>query len=1099
MSLETAVRQIHDFNSLVELFRQKLGWKIDPTLEKDDLSFVWRADHLNLIEISTERLPDGFVRQLRFNEAPPPWGIFFVEFADTTVYRTALRDVLRGLVAKARRATHLPAWRHGNLLFICTTGDYDRFTFAHLRGQQTNRAVIASFGWERGDTHIRTLCEFNLPALGYPVDPANAQGWLQQWRAAFDIETVTDRFFAEYRQVFETLEKEAKQNIPDAESCRLYTQRLFNRLMFLYFIQKKGWLSFEGNQNYLRALFNKAVALGENFLRDRLYYVFFSDMSHAIGRREAHDIDLLRRLHGDVVYLSGGLFDRQDEFDDQDYVKLSNEAFAPVLNLFERYHFTVNESTPLDVQVAVDPEMLGKVFEELVTGRHESGSYYTPRPIVSFMCREALKHYLAGVDKHAPAIARFVDEGDASQLKDAQSVLEALKRVRVCDPACGSGAYLLGMMQELLRLRGALFKSSGIDDESIYRRKREIIENNLYGVDKDRFAVQIACLRLWLSLAIESDKPQALPNLDFKIGCGDSLTAPAPSSSAEQLDLNRGLLVRNYELAKRRFMTCENAAQKKRRREAVERLRNEIAIALKCQPSRPSALGENVKEESEPGFDWAVEFAEVFTDQSATDAGGGFDIVLANPPYVRMERFKKFKPILKRNFPDVHSDRADLYVYFYDRARQLLKENGVGAFISPNKWLRAEYGEKLRQRLLDEQAFHLVVDFGDLPVFKATAYPAIFVWQKQGRGQTPTLWTPVRNLQACYEEGVGEHISRMGHLIPASQFGKGKARLANANTAARRAKMAAAGQLLGELVEGRIFYGIKTGLNEAFVINEAVRHLLIEKNPACEAIIKPLLAGDDVRRYELHVRRMYLIYAYHGVDISRYPAVEEHLKPFRQKLEARATRQRWHELQQPQFAYAESFSGAKIIYPQIMISPRFCFDAEGHFINQKCFSIAAADWYLLGVLNSAFVWQAIRENSPPLRGGYSEPRYEFMLTLSIPDARTTERNAIARLAERTQGLHRRRRQCVERFLHEIGRPPAESSSRNPLEQPWAISADEFTRRARGAALPRFMDARDETDALTEQIIAIERELDERVAALYDVALVESKDQLAPAR
>src|SRR5205823_6447345 len=146
--------------------------------------------------------------------------------------------------------------------------------FAHFRGQQVNRAVIAAFGWERGDTHIRTLCEFNLPALGYPDDPGNTEAWLQQWRAAFDIETVTDRFFAEYRQVFENLERAANQSIPDTESCRLYTQRLLNRLMFLYFIQKKGWLSFEGNKDYLRALFNKAGAMGENFLHDRLYYAF---------------------------------------------------------------------------------------------------------------------------------------------------------------------------------------------------------------------------------------------------------------------------------------------------------------------------------------------------------------------------------------------------------------------------------------------------------------------------------------------------------------------------------------------------------------------------------------------------------------------------------------------------------------------------------------------------------------------------------------------------------------------------------------------------------------------------------------------------------
>jgi type I restriction-modification system DNA methylase subunit len=268
-------------------------------------------------------------------------------------------------------------------------------------------------------------------------------------------------------------------------------------------------------------------------------------------------------------------------------VKISNDAFRRILDLFERYNFTVEESTPLDVQVAVDPEMLGKVFEELVTGRHESGSYYTPRQIVSFMCREALKHYLtktAGAD----AAARFVDGGDAGALKNPESVLEDLRRVRVCDPACGSGAYLLGMMQELVRLRGALFVSRSVGDDSAYEIKRSIIENNLYGVDKDRFAVQIAALRLWLSLEVEAETPKPLPNLDFKIGCGDSLTAPAPSEAEKQMAFSRGVLVGEFQRLKNEFTGCREAERKARLRVEIERVRGEIALALKHEPPRPS-------------------------------------------------------------------------------------------------------------------------------------------------------------------------------------------------------------------------------------------------------------------------------------------------------------------------------------------------------------------------------------------------------------------------------------------------------------------------------------------------------------------------------
>ena len=212
---------------------------------------------------------------------------------------------------------------------------------------------------------------------------------------------------------------------------------------------------------------------------------------------------------------------------------IPNDKFAEILKLFERYHFTVTESTPLDIEVAVDPEMLGKVFEELVTGRHGTGSYYTPRPVVSFMCRESLKICLQNKTDETPeTLQAFVDDGDATEIRDPEKVLKVLQTLRICDPACGSGAYLLGMMSELLRLREALFRSQNVDPRTTYQRKLDIIQQNLYGVDKDEFAVNIAMLRLWLSLAVDydDDTPEPLPNLDYKVATGDSLTGPAPEN-----------------------------------------------------------------------------------------------------------------------------------------------------------------------------------------------------------------------------------------------------------------------------------------------------------------------------------------------------------------------------------------------------------------------------------------------------------------------------------------------------------------------------------------------------------------------------------------
>ena len=342
-----------------------------------------------------------------------------------------------------------------------------------------------------------------------------------------------------------------------------------------------------------------------------------------------HSAAELTERRGTVPFLNGGLFDLEDKYDENDAVKIPNESFALILELFERFNFTVSESTPLDIEVAVDPEMLGKVFEELVTGRHESGSYYTPRTIVSFMCREALKHYLAAAESDAVAVARFVDEGDPAKLTAPERVLAALKAVTVCDPACGSGAYLLGMMQELLRLRESLFAVHQKDHRQIYDRKLEIIQNNLYGADLDLFAVNIAKLRLWLSLAVDFGgvTPPPLPNLDFKIECGDSLTAPDPKTAD---NIVRSALIDhadNLEALKRKFVTAHGDEKKQ--------FKSEIET---CQDTVNRLVPDHGPSDA---IDWRIAFIEVFKR-------GGFDIVVGNPPYVRQEEIKHLKPQLKK-------------------------------------------------------------------------------------------------------------------------------------------------------------------------------------------------------------------------------------------------------------------------------------------------------------------------------------------------------------------------------------------------------------------------------------------------------------------
>ena len=506
---------------------------------------------------------------------------------------------------------------------------------------------------------------------------------------AFDVEPVTKRFFAEYKRVFESAERAARGFAPNEnEDRRMFVQTLFNRLMFVYFLSRKGWLSFGGDRDYLNALWRDYRARSDGgdenesgFHRDRLRPLFFGGLNNPRSEdpTDPARYPAARALIGDVPFLNGGLFEETD-LDRRWDADVPDAVLESVLSdLFDKFNFTVMESTPFDVEVAVDPEMLGKVFEELVTGRRDSGAYYTPRAVVSFMCREALKGYLAGREIGAPpdAVAAFVDERDASgiPLSAARALGRALDEVAVVDPACGSGAYLLGMMQELVDLQTALYNAVA-DPRSLYDLKLHVISQSLYGADSDDFAVNIAMLRMWLSLAIEyeGDVPEPLPNLDFKIARGDSLLAPDPSA-ANYGDLFRHRARRAADrLAdlKARHMSAVGH-DKSALKEEVESVQRTLADALADSPAPAGAT------------DWRVEFAEVF-------ARGGFDITLANPPYVVI----KDKPLRDMYKEGVYG-RMNLYGLFIQRALQLVNDGGQIFFINPRTLLTDRYFTNLRK------------------------------------------------------------------------------------------------------------------------------------------------------------------------------------------------------------------------------------------------------------------------------------------------------------------------------------------------------------------------------------------------------------------
>lgn len=543
---------------------------------------------------------------------------------------------------------------------------------------------------------------------------------------AFDVEAVTKQFFEEYKRVFDNVMIAVEgfgRTEKEEEAKKLFVQTLFNRLMFVYFLSRKGWLKFNGDSDYLQALRKDYPARSEdkNFYANRLTVLFFAGLNNDASRDVRSPS--LTSLIGDVPFLNGGLFDETD-VDKRQNLLVPDSAIDQILRqLFDRFNFTVMESTPFDVEVAVDPEMLGKVFEELVTGRHKSGSYYTPRPVVSFMCREALKGYLETENTGASndAIKEFIDHQDTTKLdlSTAPKISAALARVKVVDPACGSGAYLLGMMLELVELMTALYSTQlSHEEKDLYNLKLQIIENNLHGADLDQFAINIAMLRLWLSLAIEYDGDvtdlSPLPNLDFKMVCGDSLLGPDPSPD------NYGNLFRHriHELAGQ----VAQLKQKHMRETGSEKLR-----LAKDIESIQGSLREALVDSSAPGeaIDWRVEFAEVF------DQNGGFDITIMNPPFVATYSRQSEKMAIGteqqlKNLYGGYGGRINLFTCFIVRSLQIASPKGAAAFIVPDSYATSDsYGQvrAVHRQRFSRQSWTLIKP----PVFGANVRNVIVV------------------------------------------------------------------------------------------------------------------------------------------------------------------------------------------------------------------------------------------------------------------------------------------------------------------------------------------------------------------------------------
>jgi hypothetical protein len=565
-----------------------------------------------------------------------------------------------------------------------------------------------------------------------------------------------------------------------------------------------------------------------------------------------------------------------------------------------------------------------------------------------------------------------------------------LRDITVCDPAIGSGAFPVGMMTEIVRARLALTPwFNDVAERTTYHFKRHVIQSSIYGVDIDPGAVEIAKLRLWLSLVVDEDDVQQikpLPNLDYKIVVGNSLLGfPFKSPRVQKIEK----LKTDY------FSETDHDRKRKLKREIDAELAQAFAASKR-------SLGYEVT------FDFQIYFSEVFR------ANKGFDVVIGNPPYVRQEAIKELKPALKSGGYECFTGTADLYVYFFERGVKLLRAAGTLAYISSNSFLNSGFGEKLRRYLTENTRIRLLIDFAETEVFEAVTEPCVICLTRESVPDHEVKF--LKWDQSTPPERIREIFDTRSQPIQQRELKPESWQLESPAVLRLLERLRCTGKPLGEYVGGRFYRGILTGLNEAFLVDRAIRDRLIREHKSSAEILKPFLRGRDVKRWRTDFAEQYLVkiessenkkHPWSGkskkeaeeIFASSYPAIYSRFENLRRELINREDQGTYFwELRS--CAYWQEFEHPKILYQEINRTDCFAFDDTGYFANNKLFMLPDAPRHWLGLFNSHVGrWYLHNFTGVPL-GGFLALQWPVMKTFPIPAATPAQQKAVERLVDR---------------------------------------------------------------------------------------------------
>lgn len=837
-----------------------------------------------------------------------------------------------------------------------------------------------------------------------------------------------------------------------------------NRILFLKLLEAQLLKYHKGDREYKFLTYE-----GINSF-DALNKLFFQVLAvRPEDRREAEKKKFAR-----IPYLNSSLFELSGLEDD--LIRISNLEDDPVIpvisktvlkdnsgkkvdgelntlqylfSFLDAYDFSSEGSEDIaeERKTLINASVLGLIFEKI--NGYKDGSFFTPGFITMYMCRETVRRAVIQKfnDEYRLEVKDFGElknfVGSPYKREDIAKYNSVINSLKICDPAVGSGHFLVSALNEIIAVKselnilsdgegnritsysafvendelmladtvtGDLFeylpenKESQRIQEALFHEKQAIIENCLFGVDINHNSVKICRLRLWIELlknsyytkASDYKELETLPNIDINIKCGNSLV----SRFSLDADLSSALRKSKWNITGYRLavQSYQNARTKDEKR-SLESLINEIKTnfrteistndpkqkrleslekelyekytssklidvelsdkekareqkekkKLEDQVNRLSAEIKEIKESAiyRNAFEWRFEFPEVLDEKGSYI---GFDVVIGNPPYIQLQNIQTDSEYFLKSGYETYNKSADIYCIFYEKGMQLIKEQGNLSFITSNKFIKSNYGLNTRIFIKKYQIIS-IIDFGELPVFEnASTFPVIFMMNKS-KTENASIYSNIPSLEFTSFDDTIKNNSMVfsgNNLLDKNWiFKETSTELIN--------KIKSDSIPLIEYINGDILFGIKTGFNEAYIINEDERNKLINSDNRLEEIIKPFVNGVDVRKYKINWNRSYIILMKTGFCIEKYPVLFEWVKKFENKLSNRSDKgKNWWDLRS--CSYYDVFENPKILYPDIALEPRFSMDLEKFIPNATLFCIPKEDYFLLGLLNSKLAW-----------------------------------------------------------------------------------------------------------------------------------------------